>query len=84
MCIGGVFDDNSGIVFPYFSMKYIQNLLLCPPWGGVGGGGVGRPVVFSANPVGVAVATCLHSVSLLNGQILAKLTQIYHWEGEKC
>ena len=36
--------------------------------------------VFSADPVGVA--SCLHSISLLNGQILAKLTQIYHWEGE--
>ena len=46
-----------------------------------GGGG---HIVFSADPVGVGVATCLHSVSLLNGQILAKLTQIYHWEGEKC
>ena len=29
-------------------------------------------------------ASCPHSVSLLNGQILAKLTQICHWEGEKC
>ena len=49
----------------------------------MGGGG---HVVFSADPdgvsVGVGVATCLHSVALLNGQILAKLTQIYHWEGE--
>ena len=47
----------------------------------VGGGG---HIVFSADPVGdgVGVATCLHSISLLNGQILAKLTQIYHWEGE--
>ena len=52
-------------------------------WGEVGGGG---HIVFSADPVGigVGVATCLHSISLLNGQILAKLTQIYHWEGEKC
>ena len=43
-------------------------------------------IVFSADPVGVGVgvATCLHSISLLNGQILAKLTQIYRWEGEKC
>ena len=49
--------------------------------GGVGGGG---HIVFSADPVGVGVATCLHSISLLNGQILAKLTKIYHWEGEKC
>ena len=40
--------------------------------------------VFGADPVGVDVASCLHSISLLNGQILAKLTQIYHWEGEKC
>ena len=44
-----------------------------------GGGG---HIVFSADPVGVA--TCLHSISLLNGQILAKLTQIYNWEEEKC
>ena len=49
--------------------------------------GVGH-MVFSADPVGVnvgvgvAVATCLHSISLLNGQILAKLTQIYHWAQE--
>ena len=41
-------------------------------------------IVFSVYPVGVGVATCLHSISLLNGQILAKLTQIYHWEGDKC
>ena len=26
----------------------------------------------------------LSALSLLNGQILAKLTQIYHSEGEKC
>ena len=53
-----------------------------PPWWG-GGGDI---LLFSADPVGVggSVATCLHSISLLNGQILAKLTQIYHWEGEKC
>ena len=31
----------------------------------------------------VSVASCLHSVSLMNGWILAKLTQIYHWVGEK-
>ena len=49
--------------------------------GGGGGGGVGGHIVFSADPVGVGVATCLHSISLLNGHILAKLTQIYHWEG---
>ena len=50
-----------------------------PPW--VGGGGVGGGhIVFSADPVGVGIGT----LSLLNGQILAKLTQIYHWEGEKC
>ena len=51
-----------------------------PPWGGWWG----RHIVFSVDPVSVGVATCLHSISLLNGQILAKLTQIYHWEGEKC
>ena len=50
--------------------------------GGEWGGGGGKHIVFSADPVGVAF--CLHSVSLLNGQILAKLTQIYHLEGEKC
>ena len=45
-------------------------------------GGGGEHIVFSADPVGVGVATCLHSSSLLNGQVLAKLTQIYHWEGK--
>ena len=31
-------------------------------------------IVFSGDPVGGSgVATCLHSISLLNGQILAKL-----------
>ena len=47
-------------------------------------GGGGEHIVFSADPVGfgVGVATCLHSISLLNGQILAKLTQIYDWEGD--
>ena len=48
----------------------------------VGGGGGGH-IVFSGDPVGIGVATCLHSISLLNGQ-MAKLAQIYHWEGEKC
>ena len=52
---------------------------------------VGGHIVFSADPVGVGVgggvvvgvevATCLHSISLLNGQILAKLTLKYHWQG---
>ena len=46
-------------------------------WGGGGG-----HIVFSADPVGVGVASCPHSISLLNGHILAKLTQIYHWKGE--
>ena len=36
---------------------------------------------FSADPV--SVASCLHSFSLMNGWIMAKLTQIYHWVGEK-
>ena len=43
----------------------------------------GGHIVFSADPVSVGVATCLHSISLLNRQILAKLTQVHHWEGEK-
>ena len=51
------------------------------PLCGAGGGGGGH-IIFSPDPIGVGVATCLHSISLLNGQILAKLTQIYHWEGE--
>ena len=51
----------------------------------MGGGSGGGHIVFSADPVGGGggVATCLHSISL-NGQILSKLTQMYHWEGEKC
>ena len=57
--------------------------LCSPTWGGDGGWGEGH-IVFSADPVGVGVgvASCLHSTSLLNQQILAKFTQIYHWEGE--
>ena len=50
------------------------------PHHGVGGG----HIVFSVDLVGLGIATCLHSISLLNGQILAKLTLIYLWEGEKC
>ena len=46
----------------------------------MGGGG---HIVFSVDPIGVRVASCPHSISLLNGHILAKLTQIYNWEGEK-
>ena len=42
--------------------------------------GVGWLIVFSADPAGVGVRVA--SVFLLNGQILAKLTQINHWEGE--
>ena len=30
------------------------------------------------------ISSCLHTISLLNGQILAKLTQVYHREAEKC
>ena len=52
--------------------------------GGRGGPGVGggKHIVFSADPVGVGVASCLHSISLMNKWILAKLTQIYHLVGE--
>ena len=32
----------------------------------------------------VGVASCLHSIPLMNGWVLAKLTQIYYWMGEKC
>ena len=65
----------------HFIKGYGNHILLYvpPPWGGRGG-----HIVFSADPVGVGVTTCLHSISLLNGQILAKLTQINHWEEEKC
>ena len=44
----------------------------------------GGHIVFSADPVGISVASCLHSISLMNGWILTKLTQIYHWVGENC
>ena len=52
----------------------------------VGGGGGGVHIIFSADSVsvGVDVASCLHSISLMKEWILAKLTQIYHWVGEKC
>ena len=68
--------------YQYFSVEkkhFIKGygnhiLFLCPP----------TTIIFSADPVGISVATCLHSISLQNGQILAKLTQVYHWEKEKC
>ena len=44
--------------------------------------GGGEHIAFSADSIGIGVATWLHYISLLNGQILAKLTQIYHLEGE--
>ena len=65
------------------NVKLKINLNICnyvPPTMGGGGGAGGGHIVFSADPVGVA--TCLHSISLLNGQILAKLTYIYHWRGK--
>ena len=40
-------------------------------------------IVFNVDPIGGGVAFCLHSISLMNGWILAKLTQIYHWVVEK-
>ena len=43
---------------------------------GCGRGVGGEHIVFSADPVGVGIATCLHSISLLNGQILATYTNI--------
>ena len=45
---------------------------------GVGGG----HIVFSVDPFGVGIASCQHSISLMNGWILAKLTQIYQWVGK--
>ena len=68
----------------YEKRNLVFSIYLCPPtmwWGG--GGGRGH-IVFSADPVRVGVASCPHSISLLNGHILAKLSQIYHWEGGKC
>ena len=53
-------------------------------WGGGGGGGGGwgrEGGERIADPVGVGVFSCPHSISLLNGHILAKLTQIYHRGG---
>ena len=53
----------------------VSNFLCPPTMGCVGGGG---HIVFSADPngVGVSVASFLHSISLLNGQILVKHTNI--------
>ena len=50
----------------------VDMIFIYPTIGGV-------HIVFSADPVGVA--SFLHSISLMNGWILAKLTQIYHWVG---
>ena len=70
------------------SMSAILKIFFMSPTRGGGGKGGGGHIVFSAdsvgNGVGVGVAYFLHSISLMNGWILAKLTQIYHWVGEKC
>ena len=57
------------------SRSLVQTIIMSPHhgWGGGGGRGGGH-IVFSADPVGVGVASCPHSISLLNGHILAKLT----------
>ena len=64
---------------------------MSPHHRGVGWLEVGN-IVLNADPVGVSVsvlvgvsvASCLHSISLMNEWILAKLTQIYHRVGKKC
>ena len=50
----------------------------------MGGGGGGDILFLVADPIGIGVASCPHSISLLNEHILAKLTQIHHLEGKKC
>ena len=59
----------------YAGRNFISVFMSPNLWGG------GGHIVFSADPVGGGggggVATCLHSL-----HILAKLTQIYYWEGE--
>ena len=69
-----------------YIILYNVYIFMSPTIGsGGGGGGVGGwrggHIVFNADPVGFGVASCLHSISLMNGWILAKLTQIYHWLG---
>ena len=61
------------------SSEVLSTIFIMSPHHGERGGG---HIVFSADPVDVA--SCPHSISLLNGHILAKLTQIYHWEEKKC
>ena len=38
---------------------------------------------FGPDPVGIRVASCLHSISWTNGWILTKLAQTHYWEGGK-
>ena len=53
--------------------------------------GMGGRIACSGDPVGVSIgilvgigiASCLHSISLMNGWILARLTQIYHGVGKR-
>ena len=56
----------------YFT--YTHSLLSCLYY--VPHHGEGGHIVFSADPVGVGIASCPHSISLLIGQILAKHTNI--------
>ena len=41
----------------------------------------GGHIAFGADPVGVGVASCLHSITYTNGSILTKLAQTHYWEG---
>ena len=78
MHMSSIFDHGLLDMLHSFDQNVYRDHYVPPPWGGVGGG----HIVFSADPVGIA--SCPHSISLLNGRILAKLTLIYHWEEEKC
>ena len=56
-------------------------IMIMSPTLEVGGGG-GHIVLVWILPASVSASVSyLHSISLMNGWILAKLTQIYHWGG---
>ena len=45
-----------------------------------GGGG---HIAFGADPFGIRIASCLHSISWTNGWILTKHAQTHYWEEEQ-
>ena len=56
----------------------IQKLIMSPQLKGSG-----ATYCFGADPIGIHVASCLHSIFWTNGWILTKLAHMHYWDGGK-